>query len=97
MFFQLTDEADPFFLYTLRVSEEEFQVLKTDQSILVDFSEFPAKFMELLQCCVSASTDDSPKFGSSLINCGEGAHLSIVETNHFKNLTHLKLEFRYVL
>ena len=26
MCFQLTDESDPFFLYTLRITEEEFQV-----------------------------------------------------------------------
>ena len=40
---QLTDETDPFFLYTLRITEEEFQTLKIDQSILVDFAEFPSK------------------------------------------------------
>jgi hypothetical protein len=26
MCFQLTDESDPFFLYSLRITEEEFQV-----------------------------------------------------------------------
>eukprot|EP00960_Hanusia_phi_P039327 753856-Hanusia_phi.AAC.1 len=43
MSFQLTDEADSFFLYTLKISEEEFQNVKSDQSILVDFAEFPNK------------------------------------------------------
>lgn len=41
---QLTDESDPFFLYTLKISEEEFQAVKVDQSILVDFAEFPDKY-----------------------------------------------------
>ncbi len=27
MCFQLTDESDPFFLYSLRITEEEFQVI----------------------------------------------------------------------
>lgn len=94
MNFQLTDESDPFFLYTLRVSEEEFQVLKLDQSILVDFSEFPSKFIELLQSCVAAADEESPKFTAGLSSTPEGTFLSVVETNLFKNLTHLKLEFR---
>lgn len=94
MLFLLTDEADPFFLYTLRVTEEEFQLLKSDQSILIDFSDFPFKFLELLNSCVVAAVDDSPKFSACLSSVGDCAHLSIVETNQFKNLTHLKLEFR---
>lgn len=94
MSFQLTDETDPFFLYTLRVSEEEFQVLKVDQSILVDFSEFPSKFIELLQSCVTAADDDAPKFSAGLVSTTDGTFLSVVETNQFKNLTHLRLEFR---
>lgn len=38
---QLTSEDDPFFLHTMEVSEEDFQTLKADQAILVDFGAFP--------------------------------------------------------
>ncbi|KAJ1490493.1 hypothetical protein T484DRAFT_1777234, partial [Baffinella frigidus] len=94
MVFQLTDETDPFFLYTLRITEEEFQTLKIDQSILVDFAEFPSKFTELLQLCLEHAGEDAPRFAVGLVASPAQAYLSIVETNQFKNLTHLKLEMR---
>ena len=39
---QVTSEEDPFFLHTMEVSEEDFQSLKQEQAILVDFGAFPA-------------------------------------------------------
>lgn len=48
---EITSERDAFFLYTLQVSEEDFHDLKRDQSLLVDFASFPAKFVELLELC----------------------------------------------
>eukprot|EP00961_Rhodomonas_salina_P039381 529297-Rhodomonas_salina.4 len=125
--FLLTDESDPFFLYSLKISEEEFQAVKVDQSILVDFAEFPDKlggdalllvfcalpslpqhgfqgasdetfcalrFMELLKCCGTAESKEHPKFTTSLVASASSVSLNIVETNQFKNLTHLRLEMR---
>ena len=43
--FEITDDVDPFFLYTLDVSEDEFHRLKHDQSLLVEFAEFPTHFI----------------------------------------------------
>jgi hypothetical protein len=40
---KFTSEADPYFLYTLEVSEGDFQHLKQDQQLLVDFTTFPVK------------------------------------------------------
>uniref|UniRef100_A0A8C2S1H0 Spindle assembly abnormal protein 6 N-terminal domain-containing protein n=1 Tax=Capra hircus TaxID=9925 RepID=A0A8C2S1H0_CAPHI len=48
---RLTDDADPFFLYNLVISEEDFQSLKFQQGLLVDFLAFPQKFIDLLQQC----------------------------------------------
>ncbi len=59
---QLTDETDTFFLYTLRISEEEFQSVKLDQSILVDFAEFPQRFLDLLRFCLPSSDTETPNF-----------------------------------
>lgn len=91
---QLTDESDPFFLYTLKISEEEFQTVKADQSILVDFAEFPSKFLELLRQCLPSDDVEVPNFAVSLIGGLPSASLQIVETNEFKNLMHLRLDMR---
>ena len=91
---QLTDESDPFFLYTLRLSEEEFQTVKVDQSILVDFEELPARFLELLRHCLPRDDAETPKFAVSLVAGSSATSLQIVETNQFKNLMHLRLDMR---
>jgi spindle assembly abnormal protein 6 len=121
---EITDEADPYFLFTLDVGEEDFHELKRDQALLVDFDTFPRKFIELLDRCASgdpgistngaaqppsseapSSRDSSPLFVARLETDGgavpskggassKWAALSIVETNPFKQLTHLALQFR---
>lgn len=91
---QLTDESDPFFLYTLRISEEEFQAVKADQSILVDFAEFPQRFLELLRYCLPSDDVETPSFAVSLVAGSPSTSLHIVETNQFKNLMHLRLDMR---
>jgi spindle assembly abnormal protein 6 len=58
---QLTSEPDPFFVHTLEVSEEDFQTLKVEQCILVDFATFPSKFIELLEKCIEAKKQTSPR------------------------------------
>ena len=88
---RLTNESDPFFLYTLSLSEEDFQrcihdllidtnschsmilpppflpplsSLKVQQGLLVDFSDFPKKLIDLLELCLSENNKDSPKYVS---------------------------------
>ncbi|KAL3867901.1 hypothetical protein ACJMK2_040745 [Sinanodonta woodiana] len=96
---RLTDEKDLFFLYTLRLGEEDFQSLKSQQGLLVDFGAFPAKFIELLEACLKEEHKEVPKFILHLIHSaaynGERttASLNVVETNAFKHLTHLSLKF----
>ena len=51
----LTDETDPFFLFQLEIGEDDFHRLKSEQNLLVDFAEFPFKFVELLEECIAAS------------------------------------------
>ncbi|CEM00829.1 unnamed protein product [Vitrella brassicaformis CCMP3155] len=154
LYVELTNEADPYFLYTLQVSESDFHVLKTDQRLLVDFQTFPSKFIELLEECLkgqhsqpltvppspsppqaasshthpahnvstaissyapsylaqkfvaillcgpgsgpSQPAGGSPSGASSscgAVRCGE-ATLNLVETNQFRELTHLFLRLR---
>uniref|UniRef100_A0A8C6UEW4 SAS-6 centriolar assembly protein n=1 Tax=Neogobius melanostomus TaxID=47308 RepID=A0A8C6UEW4_9GOBI len=92
---RLTDDKDPYFLFTLSISEEDFQSLKAQQGLLIDFGSFPQKFIELLELCHSEQEAESPRFLLQLCSQGptpEGpSSLSVVETNAFKHLNHLSL------
>ncbi|KAJ8376505.1 hypothetical protein SKAU_G00070850 [Synaphobranchus kaupii] len=94
---RLTDDADLYFLYNLAISEEDFQSLKVQQGLLVDFSAFPQKFIDLLNQCISEQDKDNPRFllqlsSPSSVLDHSPASLNIVETNAFKHLTHLSLK-----
>ncbi|XP_072500205.1 spindle assembly abnormal protein 6 homolog isoform X1 [Notamacropus eugenii] len=94
---QLTDDADPFFLYNLVISEEDFQSLKLQQGLLVDFSAFPQKFIDLLQQCTQEQGKEIPRFLLQLVSTTaildhSPVFLNVVETNPFKHLTHLSLK-----
>ncbi|KAM9283844.1 spindle assembly abnormal protein 6 homolog isoform 3-T3 [Morus bassanus] len=95
---RLTDDTDPFFLYNLVISEEDFQSLKSQQGLLVDFSAFPQKFIDLLQQCIQEQKKDIPRFLLQLVSSASlldhtPVSLNVVETNPFKHLTHLSLKF----
>ncbi|NXF71864.1 SAS6 protein, partial [Sclerurus mexicanus] len=95
---RLTDDTDPFFLYNLVISEEDFQSLKSQQGLLVDFSAFPQKFIDLLQQCIQEQNKDTPRFLLQLVSSAPAldhtpVSLNVVETNPFKHLTHLSLKF----
>ncbi|KFO98689.1 Spindle assembly abnormal protein 6 [Calypte anna] len=95
---RLTDDTDPFFLYNLVISEEDFQSLKSQQGLLVDFSAFPQKFIDLLQQCIQEQNKDIPRFLLQLVSSASildhtPVFLNVVETNPFKHLTHLSLKF----
>ncbi|XP_028918495.1 spindle assembly abnormal protein 6 homolog isoform X1 [Ornithorhynchus anatinus] len=94
---QLTDDTDPFFLYNLAISEEDFQSLKFQQDLLVDFSAFPQKFIDLLQQCTQEQGKEIPRFLLQLVSPAtilehSPASLNVVQTNQFKYLTHLSLK-----
>ncbi|NWX20954.1 SAS6 protein, partial [Aegotheles bennettii] len=95
---RLTDDTDPFFLYNLVISEEDFQSLKSQQGLLVDFSAFPQKFIDLLHQCIQEQNKDIPRFMLQLVSSASvldhtPVSLNVVETNPFKHLTHLSLKF----
>ena len=90
---RLTDDSDPFFLHTLALTEEEYSELKSQQGLLIDFSSFPQKLIELLTLCRAQHSGDQPKFVLQLVQTGETGRIlfEVVETNPFKHLTHLSL------
>lgn len=57
----LSSEDDLLFLHTLEVNEEDFQTLKADQGILVDFGSFPQKVVSLLQKCLACKDEPQPR------------------------------------
>ncbi|KAM6168290.1 spindle assembly abnormal protein 6 homolog [Erethizon dorsatum] len=94
---RLTDDTDPFFLYNLVISEEDFQSLKFQQGLLVDFLAFPQKFIDLLQQCAQEHAKEIPRFLLQLVSPAaildnSPAFLNVVETNPFKHLIHLSLK-----
>jgi spindle assembly abnormal protein 6 len=58
---RLTDEEDPFLLFTLDLNEEEFAPLKHEQRLLIDFTAFPTKLVELLEHCHEAASQHDPR------------------------------------
>ncbi|XP_036442493.1 spindle assembly abnormal protein 6 homolog isoform X1 [Colossoma macropomum] len=94
---RLTDDADLYFLYNLVISEEDFQSLKVQQGLLIDFTSFPQKFIDLLDQCIAEQDKDNPRFLLQLSSTSSAldhspASLNVVETNAFKHLTHLSLK-----
>ncbi|XP_069785193.1 spindle assembly abnormal protein 6 homolog isoform X2 [Narcine bancroftii] len=94
---RLTDDTDPFFLFNLTISEEDFQSLKNQQGLLVEFSAFPQRFIELLDQCIREQSKDVPRFTLHLVTPSPAldhmpASLNVIETNPFKHLTHLSLK-----
>ena len=59
---KLTDQQDPFFLYSLYMSEEDYQTLKVQQGLLVDFGAFGQRFIDLLCACEKDEKSENPKY-----------------------------------
>ncbi|XP_047141307.1 spindle assembly abnormal protein 6 homolog isoform X1 [Hydra vulgaris] len=94
---RLTNDEDLFFLQSLTVNEEDFQVLKNEQGLLIDFNSFPKKFIDLLELCIAEQSNSLPRFSLHL-SIGISSTISqscleVVETNPFKHLVHLSLKF----
>jgi hypothetical protein len=48
----ITQDADPFFLYSLSLTDDDYHILKSEQGLVVDFNVFPDKVIELLSGCM---------------------------------------------
>ena len=63
----MTDEQDPYFYYYMDVGEQDFHQFKRDQHILVEFSVFPVKIIELIQLCLSQPATET----SNMLSAGD--------------------------
>ena len=91
------------FLYQSCLGEDDFQILKKEQGLLVDFSAFPQSVIALLQRCYTEETKKKPNFFLQFevdrrplldsSTCSEEAGvLDVIEVNPFKLLSHLSLK-----
>ena len=65
---ECTNELDPYFLYFMEIAEDDFHALKSDQSLRVNFLQFPGKFVELLRrCCAPVEAPAGPAGPAGLV------------------------------
>lgn len=86
---QITNPLDPLVLYILDLSEVEFVNVKKEQSLLIDFQNFPAFLLKMLDLCTN---DKMQNFVCILhkININD-ALLIVQERTQFRELNHLIL------
>ncbi len=95
----MTNDSDPFFFHHTEVSEEDYKSIKVEQSILVEFLQFPHKLIELLGECTKSYHDGKPPF-LAVLRVGSGgssldSSLGVIETNQFKRLSHISLNLKH--
>jgi len=87
VYLQVTDKQDPFLFYSLCVNEEDFQHLKSNQGLLVDFTSFPGMLRQLKEKCL----EEADSFILILATSPSSTTLQFTELNLFKHLAHLTL------
>ncbi len=91
----------PLRLLLLNIDHDAFNVIKSEQSILVGFDTFSRSILQLLDKCDEDRKDKSNQSISSfscvmeskVVDGNETVVFKIVETNLFKQLVHLSLTF----
>lgn len=69
--------------------------LKQEQSLNVDYQDFPTMLTQLFEHCLSSTRDERLKFKAVLdLTKSQEAQFSIIEASSFKNLPHLHLKLR---
>ena len=80
----ITDNSDPLFLYIMEMSETEFHVVKQEQSLLVEFQQFPMKLYEMIE---SSAPNQIPNANSKFDDVNLNFNKSMV-TNYVCILHH---------
>lgn len=86
----ITDNSDPLFLYLMELSESEFHSIKQDQSLLIEFQQFPGKFFEMLELSslgnnINNNNNLNSKFDDVNINLNKSAASNYVCIIHHTN------------
>ncbi|CAE7382766.1 SASS6 [Symbiodinium natans] len=98
---ELTDENDLLFYHSLMLGEGDYHSLRAEQRLLVDFQSFPEQLAVFLRRCCGTEVQGLPSLSSgskmlAVLDCGPAgvSNFSIVESNHFRELTHIALQLR---
>ena len=97
---QITNPSDPLFLYTLELSEIEYQQLKIEQSLLVDFQNFPDFILKMFYFCKNDKEDkyicvfNIGGLNDNNFNSNTLGILTIEEKTPYRKLNHLTLKFQ---
>ena len=97
---QVTNPNDPLFLYSLDLSEIEYQQLKTEQSLLVDFQNFPDFITKMFFFCKNDKDDiytcvlTLGGIGENNFSSGGAGVLSVEEKTQYRKLNHLILKLQ---
>ena len=97
---QVTNPNDPLFLYSLDLSEIEYQQLKTEQSLLVDFQNFPDFITKMFYFCKNDKDDiyscvlTLGGIGENNFSSGGNGILTIEEKTQYRKLNHLILKLQ---
>ena len=87
---QITNPKDHLFLFVLELSEIEYQNLKTEQNLLVDFQNFPNFLMEMIDIC----RNNENFCGILEIKNSNDAKFIIQEKTNYMKLNHFTLKFQ---
>ena len=97
---QVTNPNDPLFLYSLDLSEIEYQQLKTEQSLLVDFQNFPDFIIKMFYYCKNDKEDiytcvlTLGGIGENNFSSGGIGILTVEEKTQYRKLNHLILKLQ---
>ena len=97
---QVTNPNDPLFLYSLDLSEIEYQQLKTEQSLLVDFQNFPDFIIKMFYYCKNDKEDiytcvlTLGGLGENNFSSGGLGILTVEEKTQYRKLNHLILKLQ---
>mmetsp|Transcript_65640 Transcript_65640/g.154404 ORF Transcript_65640/g.154404 Transcript_65640/m.154404 type:complete len:607 (-) Transcript_65640:149-1969(-) len=94
---ELTDENDLLFYHSLAIGEGDYHALRAEMKLNVDFQSFPEQLADLLRRCTKEAPG-APSSGKMLacLDCSAAREslFSIIESNIFRQLTHVALQLR---
>ena len=84
---EVTDNDDPLLLYYLKIDEEDYQRLKKEQSLFIEFKNFSDYIYKMLNNCLKENFNCF-----IIINKNDDATMIIEEQTQFRKLNHLTLK-----
>eukprot|EP00347_Sterkiella_histriomuscorum_P007159 403350037 len=88
---EMTSESDIFFLYKNITNEDKFRVIQEQQALSLEFTDFSAMLMKILQNCQKPQTTFITIF--TLDNEEKKGYLEFYQDTEFRRVEMLRIEF----